>query len=166
MRMAGDLGYTTIEVSDGTINVTPEVRERAIKMSLDLGFKVLTEVGKKNLQDKAGIDHYINQIWRDLENGAYRVIVEGRESGVNAGFYDEKGQFIKDEVEQMLSAVSEPHLLIWEAPLKLQQQELIMRFGPNVNLGNVSTKEVLALEALRVGLRGDTLRPIFLKHES
>ncbi len=61
-------------------------------------------------------------------------------------------------MEQILEAVGDTNLLIWEAPLKQQQQELITRFGPNVNLGNIPSNEALALEALRVGLRGDTLR--------
>lgn len=163
IKTAGLIGYSAIEVSDGTINFTQEVRERAISMALDAGFKVLTEVGKKNLQDKEKIGHYLKQIKRDLDCGAYRVIIEGRESGRGAGFYDDKGRFIEDESEQILSAAGDQRLLIWEAPLKQQQHDLISRFGPNVNLGNIAVNEALALEALRVGLRGDTLRPVYLR---
>lgn len=162
LALAKNLGYTAIEVSDGTINISPEVRERAISMAAELGLRVLTEVGKKDPQDNAPVGDYVEQIRQDLEHGAYRVIVEGRESGKNAGFYDQEGQFIMDEMEEMLSAVGDPQLLIWEAPLKEQQQDLILRFGPDVNLGNISPYEVLALEALRVGLRGDTLRSVYL----
>ncbi len=164
IKTAGAIGYSTLEVSDGTINLSQEVRERAISMARDAGFKVLTEVGKKNLQDKEKISHYLKQIKRDLDCGAYRVIIEGRESGKNAGFYDQQGRFIEDEWEQILHAAGDERLLIWEAPLKQQQQELIFRFGSNVNLGNIAANEVLALEALRVGLRGDTLRPVYLGH--
>ncbi|MDD2552989.1 MAG: phosphosulfolactate synthase [Desulfotomaculaceae bacterium] len=166
IKMAGAIGYTTLEVSDGTINFSQEVRERAISMALDAGFKVLTEVGKKNLQDKEKIGHYLKQIKRDLDCGAYRVIIEGRESGKSAGFYDQQGRFIEDEWEQILIAAGDQRLLIWEAPLKQQQQDLISRFGPNVNLGNIATNEALALEALRVGLRGDTLRPVYLRESN
>ncbi len=158
INMVSRLGYPAIEVSDGTVNVSPEVRERAIALALDAGLLVLTEVGKKNLRDKDRIEHYTGQIRQDLDNGAFRVIIEGRESGKDAGFYDGKGRFIASEMEQILEAVGDINLLIWEAPLKQQQQELIARFGPNVNLGNISSNEALALEALRVGLRGDTLR--------
>jgi len=160
LALAKDLGYTAVEVSDGTINLSPEVRERAISMAAELELKVLTEVGKKDPGEKAPVENYVRQILRDLANGAHKVIVEGRESGKNAGFYDHEGQFVADEIEEMLAAVGDPHLLIWEAPLKEQQQELILRFGPNVNLGNISPYEVIALEALRVGLRGDTLRSV------
>lgn len=163
VKMARAFGYTALEVSDGTISFSREVREQAIFLAREAGFKVLTEVGKKNLQDKEKIGHYLRQVRHDLDCGAYRVIVEGRESGKNAGFYDQQGQFVGDEWEQILNAAGDPRLLIWEAPLKQQQQDLIFHFGADVNLGNIAVNEVLALEALRVGLRGDTLRPIYLR---
>ena len=158
--MAKSLSYTAIEVSDGTINLSAEVRASAIAMAADLGFKVLTEVGKKDPNDLAPVEEYAEQIRLDLINGAYRVIVEGRESGKNTGFYDGSGHFTEGDLALILSAVEDPAFLIWEAPLKEQQQELILRFGPDVNLGNISPYEVMALEALRVGLRGDTLRSV------
>ncbi len=158
LEMIVSLGFTAIEISDGTIDIVPEIRENAISMALEMNLKVLTEVGKKNLRDKRRIGHYIKQIHSDLGRGACKIIIEGRESGKNAGFYDENGSFIDSEVEQMLDAVGDPRVLIWEAPLKQQQQDLIIRFGPNVNLGNIPAAEALALETLRTGLRGDTLR--------
>lgn len=160
LELAKNLGYTAIEVSDGTIDYPPEVREKAIMMAADLGFKVLTEVGKKNPLDGAPMDYYIEQILRDLSSGACKVIIEGRESGKNAGVYDQEGGLITSEIRDLLSALEDPRVLIWEAPLKEQQQDLILLFGPNVNLGNISAFDVLALEALRVGLRGDTLRSV------
>ncbi|MCL6635555.1 MAG: phosphosulfolactate synthase [Peptococcaceae bacterium] len=160
LLMAKKLNYTAIEVSDGTINIPAEVRARAIAMAADLGFKVLTEVGKKDPGDMSPVEQYAEQIRADLKCGAFRVIVEGRESGKDTGFYDKAGHFIEEDFDVILSAVDDPNLLIWEAPLKEQQQELILRFGPDVNLGNIPPYEVLALEALRVGLRGDTLRSV------
>ncbi|MDD4238392.1 MAG: phosphosulfolactate synthase [Desulfotomaculaceae bacterium] len=160
LALVKELGYTAVEISDGTVKITPEVREQAISIALAYDLKVLTEVGNKNPQDRAEVGHYITQILRDLELGAFKVILEGRESGKGAGFYDPEGRFLADEVHQVLEAVGDPQLLIWEAPLKQQQQELILRFGPNVNLGNIAPAELLSLEALRVGLRGDTLRSV------
>ncbi|OPY58350.1 MAG: Phosphosulfolactate synthase [Pelotomaculum sp. PtaU1.Bin035] len=159
--MAKVLGYTAIEVSDGTLNISPEVRAQAISMAAEKGFKVLTEIGKKNPLDRVPIEQTAEQICLDLKNGAYKVIVEGRESGKDTGLYDKEGHFIEDHVDQILSAVNKPDLLIWEAPLKEQQQELILEHGPDVNLGNIPPHEAMALEALRVGLRSDTLRSIF-----
>ncbi len=158
LQGAWNLGFTCVEVSDGTINLYPEVRERAILRAVETGFKVLTEVGKKHEEDRAPAREMAAQIKSDLKNGAYRVIVEGRESGVGVGLYDKHGNFIKDDLDLLLNEIDDPGIIMWEAPNKDQQLELIGRFGPNVNLGNIPTNEVLALEALRVGLRSDSLR--------
>ena len=39
-------------------------------------------------------------------------------------------------------------------------------FGPEVNLGNIPPEEVIALETLRLGLRGDTLKEVLLRGET
>src|SRR5690606_36272649 len=96
----------------------------------------------------------------DLEAGAAWVIIEGRETGQGVGVYREDASLDPALVEGLVAAAGGPERLLWEAPQKGQQQALIERFGPNVNLGNVPPGELLALEALRVGLRGDTLRPV------
>ncbi len=75
INMVSRLGYTAIEVSDGTVNISQEVRESAIAMALDAGLLVLTEVGKKNLRDKVQMEHYAGQIRKDLDSGAFRVII-------------------------------------------------------------------------------------------
>lgn len=160
LYLSKSLGFTAIEVSDGTITLDSEVREKAINMATRLDFLVLTEVGKKNRAQRRLPSHLARQIKQDLANGAYRVIVEGRDSGVNAGIYNEEGRFRPEELEELLSLLPDHRALIWEAPLKSQQQELILKFGPDVNLGNIPPHDVLALEALRVGLRSDTLQAV------
>ena len=165
IHTARRLGFNAIEVSEGTIEMSPEVRASAISEARKLGLKVLTEVGKKLPKNKVSVASYIGKIRQDLEQGACLVILEGRESGKNAGIYDSEGRFIKDGMEELLEAVDCSRLL-WEAPLKNQQQELILRFGPHVNLGNIPPQEVLALEALRVGLRGDTLYHVYKSQSS
>ena len=47
--------------------------------------------------------------------------------------------------------------VLFEAPNKDLQIQLIRRFGPEVNLGNIAPSDIVALETLRLGLRGDTL---------
>jgi phosphosulfolactate synthase len=158
LYLSKQLGFSCIEVSDGTIKVTPEVRERAIAKAREMGFKVLTEVGKKVGDDNPPIPEMAEIIRSDLKNGAFKVILEGRESGINVGLYDEQGNFIKDDLDMLLSEIADPRIIFWEAPQKDQQLELINRFGPNVNLGNIAPGEIMALEALRVGLRADTLK--------
>jgi phosphosulfolactate synthase len=90
--------------------------------------------------------------------GALLVIVEAREAGRGVGIFDKSGAVDESEVDQIVSGVADLDKLMWEAPIKNQQQYLILRFGNNVSLGNVPTTDILALEALRQGLRGDTLK--------
>lgn len=157
LQRAAELGFTGIEISDGTIPLSTQERRRAIQSAKTQGFKVVTEVGKKN---GAPIPVLRMQqiIADDLEHGADKVIIEGRESGKGVGIFDKEGKIKEAEVEALVHGLPslEPYLM-WEAPLKNQQVSLIKRFGPNVNLGNIAPEESLALEALRCGLRGDTL---------
>jgi phosphosulfolactate synthase len=158
-----ELGFTGIEVSDGTITMDPATRAAAIRRARQAGFAlVVSEVGKKDPRDRVPDLHLWQQVDEDLATGSDIVIVEGRESGKGVVIYDEQGRILEDELEEMVRHVQDPSRLMWEAPLKSQQQQLVLRFGPNVNLGNIAPNEVLALEALRVGLRGDTLRHYFL----
>ncbi|NLT95167.1 MAG: phosphosulfolactate synthase [Clostridia bacterium] len=154
---AKELGFNFLEISDGTINLELRERRNLIKKALDRGLKVLTEVGKKDSKIKVSIENLIEQVYNDLEAGAFKVIMEGRESGKNIGLYDEKGKLIENKFEQFASKLVNPDDIIWEAPLKNQQFDFIMKMGCDVNLGNIAAGEVLALEALRTGLRGDTL---------
>ena len=153
-----ELGFNAIEVSDGTIEYDLETRRDCIKRAVDMGFRVLTEVGKKAPTEKVALDLMHKEIASDLECGAFKVIVEAREAGKGVGIFDADGKVKDDEIDGIVAGVDDPTKLEWEAPLKSQQQHLILRFGPNVNLGNVPPGDILALEALRSGLRGDTLK--------
>lgn len=155
---AKELGFTAIEVSDGTISLGLEERAEIIKKAIKAGFKVLTEVGKKDPNEEIAKQQTLEQIQRDLEEGAWKVILEGRETGTGIGIYDKSGAIRKDDFQELVDGLKDIDQIIWEAPLKGQQQELIIQFGSNVNLGNIQAADILALEALRVGLRGDTLK--------
>lgn len=158
LTRARELGFTAIEVSDGTIEIPLDRRREVIRQCLDWGFTVITEVGKKDPREAPSLSELIDTARHDIANGAFKVIVEAREAGRGVGIFDQQGKTKPEEMEKIASGVGDPDLLIWEAPLKNQQQDLILRFGPNVNLGNIPPEEVLALEALRQGLRGDTLK--------
>ena len=162
LKRAKELGFSTIEVSDGTIEIDLKTREKIIKKALDAGFKVISEVGKKKPEEKPALSLMHQEIEQDLRNGAFKVIVEAREAGKGVGVYDEKGEVKAAEIDNILAGGVDVNDLIWEAPIKSQQQYLILRFGVNVNLGNVPPEDILALEALRQGLRGDTLKKAYL----
>lgn len=151
-----ELGFDFLEISDGSIAMSPAVRKGLLREAKKRGFRVLTEVGKKKPGARLSPREMRAQLVFDLEEGADFVIIEGRESGKGAGLYDEAGEIDPDGLENLLTGASWERI-IWEAPLKKQQLLFIKRFGPNVNLGNIPPGEVLALEALRRGLRSDTL---------
>lgn len=158
LDLAQEMGYTCIEVSDGTIVMDRSIRQRAIGLARERGLQVITELGKKDPRDQVATAFLIRQGRADLADGAHKVIIEGRESGKGIMIYDQQGKLRLNEMEEIAQGLGNLDAILWEAPLKSQQQELILRFGPNVNLGNIPPGEVLALEALRRGLRGDTLR--------
>jgi phosphosulfolactate synthase len=158
LRYAKDVGFTAIEVSDGTMEMADNVRSDCIQRALDAGFKVITEVGKKCPDEKVALEEMHRLIAHDLELGALLVILEAREAGKGVGIFDKSGAVNEVEVDEIIAGVADLDKVMWEAPIKNQQQYLILRFGNNVNLGNIPTTDILALEALRQGLRGDTLK--------
>jgi len=161
MSRAVQAGFTAVEISDGTIDLPSFRRQRVIDCAKTAGLVPITEVGKKDPKAQPPIEELAQQALRDLEGGARWVIVEGRESGKSVGVFDEFGGIdgaALDTFERILG--DKIDRLIWEAPLKNQQAELIERFGVNVSLGNIPPDGVLALEALRLGLRFETLKPI------
>lgn len=155
---AADLGFTAIEVSEGTIDLDPKDRQRLITEAARRGLRVLSELGKKDSAKDLNVKDVPRLVRMDLEHGAEWVIIEGRDSGVGVGVYDAGGQARSDLFETIVAEVEQPNRLIWEAPQVKQQQEWLLRFGPNVNLGNIQPQDVISLEAMRQGLRGDTLR--------
>jgi phosphosulfolactate synthase len=161
---ARSLGFNGIEISDGTIDLEPAARRAAIDCALDLGLTVIAEVGKKDPRRQPTAEALAEQALDDFEAGASWVIVEARESGKGVGVYGADGSVHERDVDIIVAAL-DGHLerLIWEAPLKSQQEYLILRFGADVSLGNIQPRDVLAAEALRAGLRFETLRPMVEK---
>lgn len=151
------VGFSAVEISDGTIEITGKYRSDSIRMARDKGLTVITEYGKKLKGSQVDIDQLEETFYRDMESGASYLIVEGRESGKNIGIYDHRG--IADInclklIQQRLG--SDVESLIWEAPHKDQQVQLMEFFGPHVNLGNISFHDIYSIESLRRGLRSDT----------
>ncbi|MFD0958700.1 phosphosulfolactate synthase [Paenibacillus chungangensis] len=152
------IGFTGIEVSDGTIFLDRLRRTSLIKQGVQRGLFVVTEYGKKIAGSSIDADELAFTAECDLRAGAQLVAVEARESGTNIGLYDEQGHCRQDLLETIKGAIGEMEPLLWEAPLKHQQAELLSAFGAGVHLGNVAPGDALALEAMRRGLRADTFR--------
>jgi phosphosulfolactate synthase len=150
-----ELGLQHVEVSDGTIPLEPQLKRELIERLAAEGFIVLAEVGSKDTDFIMAPYVWVEQIERDLEAGAWKVIAEARESGT-AGIYRGTGEVRTGLIDEIVHAI-DPQQLIFEAPLRAQQVWLLKRFGTECNLGNIAPADVLSLETLRLGLRSDTV---------
>ena len=155
--MIQQLGFTSIEVSDGTIELSPEQREQLIRRGQECQLQVFTEYGKKTWGSYIEVEQCVRTIQQDIEHGAEMVTIEGRESGMGVGIYDENGRCREADLQLLLDKIPSTDLIMWEAPLKSQQVQLLKRLGTEINLGNIPPADILSLEALRRGLRSDTL---------
>lgn len=161
MKHAKKLGFTAVEISDGTIPMPPLRRRNIIHCAQDAGLVAITEVGKKDPRQQPSAVQATEQALQDLENGASWVVMEGRESGRAVGIYGEHCQVIDEALNTIIDLMGDlANRVIWEAPLKDQQAYLIGRLGTNVGLGNIHPDQVLAVEALRCRLRFDTLHTV------
>lgn len=146
-------GVSYMEVSDGSINITHAEKCGYIEKLTKHGI-VLSEVGSKDAAHIIPPYKWIELMRAELNAGASYVIAEARESG-NVGIYRGSGEVREGLVQEILTQIPEKKI-IWEAPQKSQQLYFIELVGCNVNLGNIAPTEVLPLETMRIGLRGDT----------
>lgn len=153
LRFVDKLGLDTIEVSDGSI-VLDHDRKCEIIRDLSKNYTVLSEVGSKEEGILISPGKWISMMQNELEAGSWKVIAEARESGT-VGIYRPSGTAHVALVNKILTKVPAEKIL-WEAPKKEQQVWFIKLLGANVNLGNINHFEVIPLETLRLGLRGDT----------
>ncbi|OMP80547.1 MULTISPECIES: phosphosulfolactate synthase [unclassified Chitinophaga] len=148
-----DYGIRHVEVSDGSITI-PHAEKCGYIEKLSKISTVLSEVGSKDAEHIIPPYKWIELMNAELSAGASYVIAEARESG-NVGIYRGSGEVREGLVQEILTQVPSEKI-IWEAPQKAQQLYFLELIGCNVNLGNLAPSEVIALEAMRVGLRGDT----------
>jgi phosphosulfolactate synthase len=157
-----ELGITHVEVSDGVIDLP---RERKLELIAELArdFTVLSEVGSKDSEAVFAPYQWVEWIKEELAAGAWKVIMEGREGGT-AGIYRPTGEMRTGLVDEIAHEVAISSL-IFEAPTKSAQAWFVRHYGSSVNLGNIPTDEVIALETLRLGLRADTLKEVLLGNQ-
>jgi phosphosulfolactate synthase len=153
-RFITDCGVDTVEVSDGVLPIEHGRKCEYIRL-LSCDFTVLSEVGTKLKGREITNSQWISWISEEKDAGAWKVIAEARESG-NIGIYNADGSANTALILEIRQRIN-PDIILWEAPLKSQQVWFIKLLGANVNLGNVAPDELIALETLRLGLRGDTL---------
>lgn len=156
-RFCESLGCTYIEVSNGTIDLTNE-RKAAYIARLAKDFRVFSEVGYKDCARSLELHpaRWVEYIQQDLQAGAEKVITEARESG-KSGICRENGELRFGLINEILCSPIDIEHVIFEAPTRSMQVYFIRRLGSNVNLANLPIDEVIGVETLRLGLRGDTL---------
>lgn len=142
-----------VEVSDGSFDIEHNRKLDYITRLAERG-TVLSEVGSKKKNVVYSPVEWSSMMKSELEAGSEKVIAEARESGT-IGIYNDDGSVNMPVINAISENVSLENV-IWEAPLKAQQVWFIKHFGANVNLGNIPPNEIIPLESLRCGLRGDT----------
>jgi phosphosulfolactate synthase len=154
-RFAADIGFDCVEVSDGATAMQLQEKRELIARARELGFVVLAEVGSKDPDRMFAPEDWQDEIEGDVAAGATWIVTEGRESGT-VGLYDKNGE-VRHSLLQVLKQSIYASRIIYEAPQREQQSFLIRYLGSEVSLGNIALDEVMSLEALRLGLRADTL---------
>ncbi len=148
-----EFGVSFVEVSDGSITI-PHSEKCGYIEKLAKHTTVLSEVGSKDAAHILAPYQWIELMNAELAAGSKFVIAEAREAG-NVGIYRGNGEVREGLVNEVLTKVPSEKI-IWEAPQKAQQLYFLELCGCNVNLGNIAPSEIIALEAMRIGLRGDT----------
>jgi phosphosulfolactate synthase len=142
-----------VEISDGSYDIEHNRKLEYIN-KLSKMVTVISEVGSKKKEVVYSPDEWVTMMKSELDAGSVKVIAEARESGTT-GIFNEDGS-INNKIIDAISHHVKLENVIWEAPLKAQQAWFIKNFGANVNLGNIAPNEIIPLETLRLGLRGDT----------
>lgn len=152
-RVLDKYGMNYAEVSDGSIDIPHDEKCNFIR-KLSEQVTVISEVGSKDAQKIYAPYKWIKLMKAELEAGSWKLIAESREGG-NVGIYRESGEVREGLIDEILTEIPKDKI-IWEAPQKDQQVWFIKLIGANVNLGNIAPAEVIPLETIRLGLRGDT----------
>ena len=153
LKVCEQYGISYMEVSDGSITIPHSEKCGYIEKMTKYG-TVLSEVGSKDAAHIIPPYKWIELMKAELLAGSTYVIAEAREAG-NVGIYRGTGEVREGLVQEILTQIPEEKI-IWEAPQKAQQLYFLELIGCNVNLGNIAPNAVIPLEAMRIGLRGDT----------
>ena len=163
LKVCKEYGISYMEVSDGSITI-PHAEKCGYIEKLTKYGTVLSEVGSKDAEHIIPPYKWIELMRAELSAGSTYVIAEAREAG-NVGIYRGSGEVREGLVQEILTQIP-GEKIIWEAPQKAQQLYFIELLGCNVNLGNIAPTEVIPLEAMRLGLRGDTFSLFLDKKEA
>ena len=152
-RVLDTFGIEHVEVSDGSMEIAHDIKCEYIR-TLAKDYTVISEVGSKDAEKIIPPYEWIDMMEKEIQAGVWKVIAEARESGT-VGVFRGSGEVRSGLVAEIIRKIP-LEKIIWEAPLKAQQVWFIKLYGANINLGNIAPTELIALETLRLGLRGDS----------
>ena len=151
-----EIGCDVTEISSGSLDIDSDRVVDLIDCAREKGLRVFCEVGKKMPEADFGAEEYNRLMKKYLSAGAEKVILEARESGVSVGIMDDDGNPQLLRMNDVVEGIN-PDQVLFESPLKSQQVFFLKQFGPETNLGNIHPTDVISVETLRRGLRGDTI---------
>ena len=171
LDLCADIGVTRIECGEGFTDMTLPAND-VVKMAHKRGLQVQFELGKKHTGafSEDTVRELIAQGQRWLDAGALQLVVEARESARGVGLFDDQGRFNGAFADRFANAFG-LQTVIFEAPNKPSQFELLNHFGREVHLCNVRLEELLRVEIYRRGLHSDAfsksnLRPRQVTHSA
>ncbi len=155
LQLCADMGIGRVEAGEGIVNNKLEP-ERVVKMASDLGMEVQFELGEKHAG--AFSESVVTELLRQgdswLDAGAVQLVIEARENAAGVGLFDHNGAFNSELADRFMEHFG-TDAVVFEAPTKYSQFELLKHFGRDVNLGNVRLEELLRVEIYRRGLHSD-----------
>lgn len=151
------LGFRAVEISSGITEMSSYDRKRIAEFARSNGLYLSVEVGKKREREQLSLNETLEALNRAADLEPDMVVLEGRETGLGVGIFDERGNIKWDWVDAIEEGSGKCPLM-YEAPQERQQVELISRLGPGVNLGNIAPASLPAMVTQRLGMRGDTYR--------
>jgi phosphosulfolactate synthase len=148
LKRVRDLGFAGVEMSEDVIEpLETGHREELIAQAIEMGLKVMTEMGRKNLDKKFDVDAIIEQILRDIKLGVSKIYIESSEI---QALYEADPTALNRIV-----GLGKNEYLLFELGL-IQPQEkaawLVARYGPDINFASVSPYDVVVVDAIRRGM--------------
>ena len=149
---ARDLGFEIVEISDNVVSLPDGVRKQLMDQVRALGMTPVGEIGDKRQNTSA--HDIVDDVHLALEEGSEFAMIEGQELMIEGHPNEELITLLNDEVDvdRCMFEISTPYIGSTLHEIYVGKKFLIKTFGPDVNLGNVSSDAVIETEVTRLGL--------------
>ncbi|MGZ0186993.1 MAG: phosphosulfolactate synthase [Alphaproteobacteria bacterium] len=152
LKEAREVGFDMIEISDNIVDLGLGTRDRLINLVKDAGLSPVGEIGDK--RDKTDPVALIAEVNAVLAEGAELAMIEGQELMLDGQPNAALILMLKDavDVSRCMFELSTPRVGSTTPEIYAGKKFLVKTFGPDVNLGNVTTDVVIETETTRLGL--------------